>query len=70
MSYARRHREIHSGDADFADVVCPECDSGDVEVVSLFGGAASEVLFRCNVCDSCFNWVKWKGALPPTATDP
>lgn len=65
----QRHREIHTGDKDFEGVVCPECDGDDLEVVSLFGGAASEVLFRCKACSSCFNWVKWRGALPPSAHD-
>lgn len=66
---AVRHRAVHSGDPDFAGVVCPDCLGEDLEVVSLFGGAASEVLFRCNACGSCFNWVKWQGALPPSAHD-
>ncbi len=64
-SRALRQRRIHSADPDFAGVRCPDCDGGDLEVVSLFGGAASEILFRCNVCASCFNWIKWQGALPP-----
>lgn len=70
MSFARRHREVHSGDKDFAGVTCPDCGGDDLEVVSLFGSAASEVMFRCNACESCFNWVKWQGKLPPTAHDP
>ncbi len=70
MSAARanaEHRAVHSGDPDFAGVCCPDCEATDLEVVSLFGGAASEVLFRCNRCTSCFNWIKWQGALPPSA---
>ena len=72
MSPARAdtgHRTVHSGDPDFAEVRCPDCAAADLEVVSLFGGAASEVLFRCNRCASCFNWIKWRGALPPSAHD-
>jgi len=61
------HRSFHSGDPDFDRVTCPDCDKADLEVVSLFGGATSEVLFRCNACTSCFNWIKWQGALPPSA---
>ena len=63
--YAARHRQLHSGDPDFADVSCPDCGSRDLEVLSLFGGAASEVMFRCRGCDTSFNWIKWRGHLPP-----
>lgn len=65
-----RHRRIHGPDPDFAGVRCPDCRGADLELVSLFGGAASEVLFRCNACASCFNWIKWQGALPPAARRP
>jgi hypothetical protein len=65
--YGERQRAIHSRDPDFDGVECPDCGRGDLEVVSLFGGAASEVLFRCTACLSCFNWVKWRGRLPPIA---
>ena len=34
--YATRHRDLHSGDPDFEGVTCPDCDSDDLEVVSLF----------------------------------
>lgn len=63
--YAARHRELHTGDPDFSDVECPDCGSEDLEVISLFGGAASEVMFHCSACDSSFNWIKWRGKLPP-----
>ena len=72
MSPARAgagHRAVHSGDPDLAGVRCPDCQAPDPEVVSLFGGAASEVLFRCNRCASCFTWLTWRGALPPRAHD-
>lgn len=63
--YATRHRELHSDDPDFEGVTCPDCDNDDLEVVSLFGGAASEVMFRCRACSTSFNWIKWRGKLPP-----
>ncbi len=63
--YAARHRDHHSGDPDFGDVACPDCEGRDLEVLSLFGGAASEVLFRCHGCKTSFNWIKWNGRLPP-----
>lgn len=67
--YAELQRAIHSRDPDFDGVECPDCRGTDLEVVSLFGGAASEVLFRCAACLSCFNWIKWRGRLPPSAHD-
>ena len=63
----QRQRQVHSDDPDFEDVTCPDCQGEHLEVVSLFGGAASEVLFRCLDCHHCFNWVKWRGHLPPSA---
>lgn len=63
--YATRHRTLHTGDPDFEGVTCPECEGDDLEVVSLFGGAASEVMFRCKGCETTFNWIKWRGKLPP-----
>ncbi|MAJ92858.1 MAG: hypothetical protein EVA87_01835 [Rhodospirillaceae bacterium] len=63
--YAAKHRDLHSGDPDFEGVTCPECGADDLEVISLFGGAASEVMFRCRSCDTSFNWIKWRGKLPP-----
>jgi hypothetical protein len=63
--HAARHRELHTDDPDFAGVACPECEGDDLEVVSLFGGAASEVMFRCRGCNTSFNWIKWRGKLPP-----
>lgn len=62
-----RDEELHGGDPDFDQVVCPDCGAGNPEVVSLFGSAASEVLFQCRRCRACFNWVKWDGKLPPFA---
>jgi hypothetical protein len=51
-------------DPDFAGVTCPDCDSSEIELVSLFGGNTSEVLFSCTRCRSCFNWVKWEHRMP------
>ena len=63
-------REALRDDPDFAEVKCPECNSHDVALESLFGGAVSELLFFCNPCGSCFTWVKWRHLLPPTAAKP
>ena len=52
-------------DPDFADVTCPDCGGSAVDLVSLFGGSTAEVLFSCEQCRSCFNWVKWRHKLPP-----
>ncbi|MGH3437635.1 MAG: hypothetical protein ACRDRN_14320 [Sciscionella sp.] len=50
--------------ADFSDVTCPDCGGKDIELMSLFGGSTSEVLFYCDQCRSCFYWVKWRHRLP------
>jgi hypothetical protein len=49
---------------DFQGVKCPACNGDDTRLVSLFGGAASEVLCFCRGCGSCFQWVKWRHRLP------
>ncbi len=53
-----------SDDPDFTSVGCPHCATSPCKVLSIFGGAASEVLFQCPSCKTCFNWVKWQGKLP------
>jgi len=52
-------------DADYDQIRCPDCDSAEIQVVSLFGGNTSEVLLACLACRTCFNWVKWQHKLPP-----
>lgn len=52
-------------DPDFSGIACPDCESADIELVSLFGGNTSEVLLSCLACRTCFNWVKWQHRLPP-----
>jgi ribosomal protein S27E len=64
-----RDAELWRNDPDFADVTCPDCGSRKISMVSLFGSAASEVMFQCDSCRACFNWIKWRGKLPPTARD-
>ncbi|WP_456061875.1 PaaD-like zinc ribbon domain-containing protein [Amycolatopsis alkalitolerans] len=58
-------RLLFPADSEFAGVTCPDCDTAEIEVVSLFGSSASEVLFQCLRCRSLFNWVKWSHRLPP-----
>jgi hypothetical protein len=57
-------KELFGADPDFQDVPCPACGSGDTSLQSLFGPAASEALFFCRGCRSCFSWVKWRRRLP------
>ena len=61
--------ELFRADADFAEVCCPYCSSRQVSVQSLFGSTASEVLFFCKACRTCFNWIKWQHHLPPVHGD-
>jgi hypothetical protein len=60
-------RHLFARDPDFAQVTCPACESDNTEVQSLTGSSASEVLFFCRNCRSCFNWIKWQHQLPPSA---
>jgi ribosomal protein S27E len=63
-----RHGLPTGPDPDFSGVTCPDCESSQIELVSLFGGSTSEVLFLCTQCRSCFNWVKWEHRMPPLPT--
>ncbi len=56
---------IGAGDQDFEGIRCPHCDSADLALVSLFGSSVSEVMFRCLACRTFFNWIKWRGKMPP-----
>ena len=58
-------RDIHGQDSDLAGIACPHCGGSATEVTSLVGGAASEILYYCLDCRSCFNWLKWQHRLPP-----
>jgi hypothetical protein len=67
MSTRRRRpsdEQLFGDDEDFQGVACPACASQDTRVESLFGGAASEVLYFCRGCRSCFHAVKWQHRLP------
>ncbi|ODU67439.1 MAG: hypothetical protein ABT05_03760 [Lautropia sp. SCN 66-9] len=70
MIARREESPSYAGDPDFAEVACPSCGTRSCEVVSLFGSAASEVLFQCRSCRTCFNWVKWQGKLPFDTASP
>ncbi len=68
--YAARHRELHTGDPDFEGVACPDCASKDLEVVSLFGGAASEVTVKAAILASTgSNGAASFRPRPPSTTD-
>ncbi|WP_425577290.1 hypothetical protein [Nocardioides endophyticus] len=64
MTRRTSDHQRHGTDPDLKDVACPHCPSTMVEVLSLVGSAASEVLFYCLECRSCFNWLKWQHELP------
>jgi len=64
----QRPEDVFNRDKEFSDAACPHCESKDVEVLSLFGSTTSEILLRCKKCRSCFNWMKWRGDLPGSAT--
>ena len=39
-------------------VLCPQCNSRDVEVVSQFGSTACKALYKCNACLEPFDYFK------------
>ena len=39
-------------------VVCPQCDSLDVRVISNFGSTACKALCKCNDCEEPFHHFK------------
>lgn len=51
-----------------ASVACTNCGSKNVQIESLFGGHASEMLMRCSDCRTFFSWFKWRG-IPPSAPE-
>jgi transposase-like protein len=44
---------------------CPNCASGSVETISLFGAQAVTSQFRCRDCGECFEALKYVGDPDP-----
>ena len=40
------------------EVICPQCDSKKVQVVSEFGSTACKALYKCNECSEIFHHFK------------
>ena len=40
------------------EVVCPQCDSKKVQVVSEFGSTACKAFYKCNECSEIFHYFK------------
>ena len=40
------------------NVTCPQCGSGDTEVLAEFGSTACKALWRCNACREPFDYFK------------
>lgn len=62
---AKRKLEIHgiappatNATAETAEVMCPECSSGDTKVVSPFGSTACKALMVCSSCGEPFDHFK------------
>lgn len=47
-------------------VVCPFCDSSDVERLTRFGSEISKQGYFCNACRSPFERLKYDGRRPDT----
>ena len=41
-----------------SEVICPQCDSEEVKVVSDFGSTACKALYKCKKCNEPFNYFK------------
>ena len=39
-------------------IICPQCDSREVEVISDFGSTACKALYKCNKCNEPFHHFK------------
>ncbi len=42
----------------YSIVVCPQCDSQNVEVISEFGSTACKALYKCSDCSEIFHYFK------------
>ena len=40
------------------NIICPQCNSRDVEVISQFGSTACKALYKCNACLEPFDYFK------------
>ena len=42
----------------FHEVICPQCDSQNVKVISEFGSTACKALYKCSDCNEPFHYFK------------
>ena len=40
------------------DIVCPQCDSSEIDVISDFGSTSCKALYKCNACSEPFHHFK------------
>ena len=40
------------------NIICPQCDSREIEVISDFGSTACKALYKCNQCNEPFHYFK------------
>ena len=40
------------------NIICPQCDSSEIEVISDFGSTACKALYKCNQCNEPFHHFK------------
>ena len=41
-----------------SNIICPQCDSSEIEVISDFGSTACKALYKCNQCNEPFHHFK------------
>ena len=40
------------------NIICPQCDSSEIEVISDFSSTACKALYKCNQCNEPFHYFK------------
>ena len=63
MKENRRLPDQRDWGVDVRKVNCPFCSSNEVQLKSMIGGAANELLMRCDHCKSYFSLLKDVGML-------
>ena len=59
MSDAVKEKLMEAGIAPpSSGVICPQCDSEEVEVISDFGSTACKALYKCKKCNEPFHYFK------------
>lgn len=70
MKSTQRLPDHRDWGVDVRGVSCPFCAAKAVQLKSMIGGAANELLMRCELCKSFFSLLKDPGMLTSRALEP